>query len=381
MPAGVDVEVLSSVNGQFQKYYRNNNIAIHTGLTRSQVYRQDITEQITKGFNCSIRQLIEKILSDRLKQIIYLFLFRRRMSRLFLKLQPFDAIHFHYISPDLESRYKLLTKKFDGKVVLTYWGSDLLRSNGESRNKNIRKRADSIVCVTKKLTQQYLSFYGNNEKDKIKTIGFGVSGYELIDQILDNTIENDFHDAFFLPKGKIYIAVGYNAAKSQQHSRVIESILSLPKNTQSKLHLILQYSYNYSEDREYYEDIERKLSSGAFTWSVIDQFLNDAGSASLKCGIDIFVHAQVTDSLSASMLEYIYCGAVVINGSWLQYPELEMIENKCLSFDDFSTLSLLLDEIVNGYVGRKRPTIADRRALRSFSSWDVVGRHWLEVYS
>jgi len=380
--SGIDFSVLSSNNHMFAEFYREKNVYIYTApFSQNSTLKEASGGEAKAGGRKSIREIVKSIIPDFLSKRIYYYLVSRRVKKFLMSQDRFDVVHFHYVSEDSDLIYYNSVKKYNTRIILTYWGSDLLRNDKHKSNKGIRKRADSIVCLSDKLAARYLSLYGEGDRNKLKTIGFGISGYDYIDRVYNENRRLDTKKLLTLPKNKLHLAVGYNASEAQQHVSVIRAIARLPKEYKEELHLILQLSYGKSQDCSYYDLINQELENSGCSWSIINEFLDDYNSALLRCEIDIFVHAQVTDSLSASMLEYLYAGAVVINGSWLDYPMLSALEKKCLSFDDFDSLTGLLESTMRGFHGREKMSASDKKRLRSINSWQSVRSAWLGLYA
>ncbi|WP_323017824.1 hypothetical protein [Castellaniella sp.] len=378
----IEFSILSPDNCMFSEFYREKNVCVYTSPFSQRRAAEGVDEGGVKtGGRKGVREIAKSILPGFLSKRIYYYLLSRRVKEFLTSQDQFDIVHFHYVSDDSDLIYYNSVKKYNARVILTYWGSDLLRNGRPGGNKKIRERADHIVCLSAKLTACYFGFYGDMEKNKLKTIGFGISGYDYIDRVYNEKFRLETKDLLSFPECKLHVAVGYNASEAQQHVGVIRAIARLPKEYKKGLHLILQFSYGKSEDSSYYSLINRELEASGCSWTIINEFLDDYSSALLRCKIDIFVHAQITDSLSASMLEYLYSGAIVINGSWLEYPMLNALGNKCLSFDDFDGLTGVLESIIANPRERGGMSVSDKEALRSINSWQSVRSAWLGLYT
>ena len=55
----------------------------------------------------------------------------------------------------------------------------------------------------------------------------------------------------------------------------------------------------------------------------LDKYLSDSQMACLHLITDLFIHLQVTDLANSYIMEAVYAGTKIINGSWLHYPILE----------------------------------------------------------
>ena len=74
---------------------------------------------------------------------------------------------------------------------------------------------------------------------------------------------------------------------------------------------------------------------------LLRQLLDEEKMAKLRCISDIMLHAQPTDAFSASVQECLYCGAIVFNGAWLVYNELDEIDARLVPFSDYHQLEQL----------------------------------------
>ena len=64
-----------------------------------------------------------------------------------------------------------------------------------------------------------------------------------------------------------------------------------------------------------------------------------------NCG-DVLLNLQQTDVLSASMMENIALGNLVIKGEWLRYPDLEENNVKLINIESMDNLSSVIKDIV-----------------------------------
>ena len=380
IPLGARVTVLSQSHTAFCEFYEKNDICIVTT-------HPDILGHLanTASINQSLMQrcmaAVKPIIPQKIKQFIRKTLTTHSSTTFMQKISPPDIIHMHYIPPDMQDIFSPLLRHFTSKVVLTYWGSDLLRLTKARCNEQLLQRSSAVTFMTTNLCKHFHNVYGSDFNNKLQIIDFGVSVYDALDllkQAPEAQVES--RRRFQIPEGKICIMLGYNASPGQQHAEMIDSIERLPQGIKEKCHVLLQYSYNYTTDKKYYKSISDKLHTASFSWGIIDDFLDDNQSAYLRNAVDVFVHAQTTDALSASMLEYLYAGAIVLNGSWLKYHELESRGIAYLQFDNFLHLSQLLESIVKAPVRFKKTAQANQGALYALNSWAAVQSHWVGLY-
>ena len=99
----------------------------------------------------------------------------------------------------------------------------------------------------------------------------------------------------------------------------------------------------------------------------------------LRQATDMFIHIQPTDASSASLQEYILCEKKIINGSWLQYPQLE--KNGLKPYFEVEKLENLGQAIVDAY--RSEPIKIDTELFKFFEKqqWKVVIKNWDHLFS
>ena len=266
---------------------------------------------------------------------------------------------------------------------MTYWGSDLFRNKLASRdNAQLLQKAKAITFMSDSLYNHFRNIYGTKYDNKLHTIDFGVSCYDNIEKIQkDKNYRNKCKSFYELPFNRIVIAMGYNGSPGQQHLEMLKSFGMLPKQIQEKCCLVIQYSYRKTKDNDYYRTIREKLDELHCEWKIIDHFLNDEEVSRLRCATDIFIHAQLTDALSASMLEYLYAGALVLNGKWLDYEALAKNHIFYLTFTNFEELTTILKTVL----GENSPsevyaTDQNKKILYAMNSWNAVKKSWLNLY-
>lgn len=372
------VAIVSPGNKIFSDYYKESNVAVYP------IDSDGAVKQSTGAFFIKIKKVISKQMMSVLPKII-----NRKIEKAFIirkigliskELGAFDVIHFHYIYPGMERIYAPIISKHMGKIVLTYWGSDLFRITQRAENLSLLSKASKITFMTTSLLDRFNSIYGDKYNGKVEIISFGVFGYDYIDLAeKDKTGLLSYGEELGVKKNKLCIAVGYNGSLGQQHIRIINSISKMPNELKDKLHLVVHFGYNQFR-ADYRAEVVRNLELSGFSWTLLDDFLDEMGVARLRCIVDVLIHAQVTDALSASMLEYMYAGAIVINGDWLSYRELEEAGVRYLSFHAFSELPTIVHKIVVNHDDGPGDLRSNRDILYKLNSWDAVKSAWLRIY-
>lgn len=295
-------------NNKYEKFYRENNIRIinkENFLSHTKNY--SVYEKVIK----LVKEYLKIFLHRNITFFITTFL-RYKSIKKFDSFADYDIIHFHYITQDIDTNFYFALKNFSGKVIFSYHGSDILSLIYPCIKKCL-KRATYITFGSLKLKEKFVHIYGNKYNKKLLMCYFGISMYNIIDKfdkITDYKINK-----------KINIAIGYNSNKHQNHIEVLRAIKKIDLQFHNKIHLHLQFSYG-NIDKEYFNHIYKILNESNISYTIIHVYQKDFEVSRLRNEVDIFINAQKSDSLSASMLEYIYANCIVINASWLKYPEL-----------------------------------------------------------
>jgi hypothetical protein len=70
----------------------------------------------------------------------------------------------------------------------------------------------------------------------------------------------------------------------------------------------------------------------------------------LQCASDVFIHVQKTDASSSSVKEFILAGALVFNGAWLSYPEIEIHGVPYIPVDNINDLSVKIKYCYDNHI-------------------------------
>lgn len=265
-------------------------------------------------------------------------------------------------------------KKVAKKVILTYWGSDLLRNPKVERMNRLFNIASTITFETEEMAQIFNNRTKCRYVSKIKYVNFGSVVIDNIDLINEFDI-SQFKKKYCIEEDKLNVVIGYNRDFNQQHLEIIKALKSSAIDF-GKINIIIPWTYGV-DDKDYRKKIEKELD--LLTYVFIEDYLTDKETACLRKISNILLQLQTTDCLSSSMIENLYAENEVITGSWLPYGELE---RKGVVFDKVSkvidvgdTLSNLLERGSNSYFRKKNKEI-----LYDMLSWDKNINGWIELY-
>lgn len=250
-----------------------------------------------------------------------------------------DIVQFHAITPfilPLATLVKLFSK---AKISSFIYGSEFLRANkfGLWCVDRVFSLSDSIVCdssaeldALKNCFPRYSSimsccYFGSSIIDRLLTISQSTASHKLFSG------------------GKKVIMCGYNGLRQQQHLKVIESLREVAK----EFYWIFPMTY-YNSDLDYRQEVIKLLNELNIDYVILDRFLTEEEWARYLFSTDIFIHMQVSDAFSSSISEHLLLGHILINGSWLQYKDLDDNGIYYIS-SDFQNIKKNLLEVLNNY--------------------------------
>ena len=309
-----------------------------------------------------------------LRHVVY----RQKLVKALGKQPSFDVVWIHYVTK-WRCRYAKALLNEDTKLFCSFWGSDILRASTRKLKslEKYLKIADAITLSGKQMHDSFKQIFGNKYISKIYETAFGTNSYNRIDDILkEMTIQDCKEEVGIKREGNIVVSVGYNRAKQQQHDKVLLSIKRLPKEQQEKLTIILMMTYGPC-DQGYMDSIKQLVSELHSEVIFFNQYLSDRDVAIQRLATDIFINAQITDAFSASMREYFYVGARVINPVWIKYAELDQLGVEYWKFSTFDNLTVVLEEIIADYNNSRLDV--NRASIKDRTSWSAAFKGWKKV--
>lgn len=332
-----------------------------------------------------INNVIEKnknvhIVSIEKKSFIFSF-FRKLTKRdyfyslikvLILKCIPdIDLIHIQFVRSLYIKEAKLIANK-NTKIVCSYWGSDILRADKEEleRVKKLLKNISYISGDSKVTEAKFNELYPTF---KYNLIYYGDS---ICDEIIKLNNDN-YKEEFNLDKEKKSIAVGYNARMAQQHIKVLEEIVKLPKEIKNKVQFVFQINYCI-DDLVYLDNLKLQLSKSDIDYVLIDYYMDDKQVAKLRKSVDIFINSQTTDAFCNTVKEYFLLGKIVINPEWLKYEEIKDWNLKIIEYKKFSELPIIISNIIKNY--KTEDFKINSKIMTNKVSWIDCKNKWDEIY-
>ena len=293
----------------------------------------------------------------------------------------YDILHLHYVNHYLCPAIFFLSKRFK-HIVLSYWGSDLLRSNFMKRSMTLPLiiKANAISLLTKEMYDRFstISFLYRKNLKKCSIVDFGNLFFDSIKENQERGLTPSRAKKLMgLDPDKLCIAIGYNCRREMQQIEALEGIFhgnfKYVENVQFVIPAV-------GIDNSIKERIESLLNANKADYYFQQNFLSESQLPIFRLACDVFIHPQTTDSLSCAMMEHLYAGGVVINGSWLKYNVLDNNMIYYYQFDEFADLPNLLNSIIESIDKIKEQSAENRQKIDSFASWSYWRNKWALLY-
>lgn len=370
--------VVGSPHSIFIKNYikfilNNKNYEIYLGINGdiSKGDREIFDKLNVKIINIYEKRGVSKYI-PRISNIIAL----KKALRDITKDGIFDIVHLHYIGNIniLKYTYKFF-RRATKKLVLTFWGSDILTLEKQDADKikKLIEVSDCITASTDEMKDRLNLYFPHEMRGKFYKTFFGNELFDLLDKGYDIGDKAYIEDT--IDSKKRNIVIGYNASKRQQHIPIIRELLKLDKETREIINLIIPMTYG-EEDLSYRKSIEQLLQSSGFKWTILDEYMDFDKTIFLKKNADLFIHGQISDALSSSVLEYLVFETPVLNPVWIPYKEWQ---EKGIRFEKYSSFDELPNKIKDIIFGEGLNYTNREVILKNFS-WSAQKNNWIYIY-
>jgi hypothetical protein len=303
--------------------------------------------------------------------------YKYRLRRAVKSYGPYDVIHIHYVGSE-RLRYAMSAIRPETRLVVSFWGSDIYRQN---LNHLLRLRKYLNVCTvitlaTKRMLRTFRDVYGEQYEQKIRPVLFGISTLETIDETRKILNKQRIKEQLGIDPGSLVVSVGYSRSEAQQHDKVLEVLSGMPETQLKKITFLLPLTYgNCSADYE--GKLLALLDNIPSEKLLVRGFQTTEQIARLRLATDIYINAQTTDAFSASVQEYLYAGALLLNPVWLKYDELNDWNAYYQEYQQFSDLPNLIEKVIQNGL----PDLQNNASIiMSKTSWEAVRQGWLDIY-
>ena len=254
------------------------------------------------------------------------YAFVRQFRRL-SKTHHYNIINIHYPQYILSDVIRYL-KRMSDSIVVTPWGSDVLRLEDPQKKKKLTCLFTKVDYITTRPSGSIGKVVCQEMKVDPSKFHPLVWGSDTIDYINDHIAEVS-HDAAkerLGLKGKYLITCGYNAYKEQQHEIIIDAIKRKKDELPDNITLLFPVTYGnvtVAQRQEYVARLKSLCEDLHLPTIFYENYMSVSQLFLIRRATNMFIHIQTTDAGNSSLQEYVLCGAKIVHGSWIHYDTLE----------------------------------------------------------
>lgn len=332
-------------------------------------------EAVLLDHGCTVKYYYSKRLYQKTGRMYHLFRGIKRMLA-HLRVRGHDLIVINGVS--IFSFLSALAAPKAARLVVVFWGSDLLRAKRSAilLMHLLLRRADTVVLETRYFADYFSEVFRGRYDDRVVITDFGTRNADILYAFAQSHTKEECKKAYGLPTDKLSIFCGYNGFRAHRHKEILHLLETLPDKHKSSICLVFHCAY--ALDDNYKSELESLFAKSDIDCRLLTDFLTGDDLAALRMCADVMLNLQPTDALSASMLESLEAGAIVIKGDWLVYPELETRGAYLLSIPSMDALPELIQDIVKNPISYQEKT-KQNRGVVLMQSWNTVRGGWMEA--
>lgn len=292
----------------------------------------------------------------------------------------FDLVHIHGLN---FSRGNLgyYLQNHTKKIAVTVWGDEVFRKNHRTlqKYKKYYDIADYITLSTSDMKAAFVNAYGDKYSERISMNKFAVGVLDMIDSVKSSYSRKDLCVEFGITDcSKKIVFVGHNGRDAQRHIDITKLLKKLSDDRRRDIFLLYTMTYGVKSP-EYLQELEREARETKCGYVILRDFLDEMKIAKLRSICDIMIHAQLTDAFSASLMECLYAGAVVLNGSWLAYNELPDCHDRFVEYDTLEEIPETLTKVLDHYEEYTYRTKENKEVIHSICSKEATTKAWKDA--
>lgn len=328
LPRGYEIHLLTlstqPVRDEYKSFYKENNVVLHS-----------IAEKGYKGLDNTNKP--------------YRFLNLIRKIRLIKDLPHIDICHVHSVYKTSVAMVLRNKNKFK-KLILSYWGSDILEKNPQvlAMREKCFEIADVITVTVEQTLIDFRNVHGHAYDDKLRISRLSTNGLNCIKELSQKISREDCRGAYNVPDGKILVTCGYSAAAEQHQDIILQELEKMPQELKNKIFAVVPMQYG-PEDEKYFEKVENAKDNASFPCVILRDYVPFEMSAKLAIATDIYLHMRDTDAFSNALKEHVFAGSEIIMGNWLKYIELEKMGAAFIGVDSFDEMRHILEDKLKKY--------------------------------
>ena len=274
-------------------------------------------------------------------------------------------------------------RKMCNTIVISPWGSDVLRVNDPKVKKKLFKVFQNCDYVTTRITGNTGKVINEEmkvPKEKFHLLGWGSETIDYINEHISEVSKEQAKELLNL-NGRYLITCGYNAFESQRHEIIINAINGKRDQLPDNMTLLFPVTYGNcsgASEQAYINKLKTLCSDLQLSVVFYEDYLSVAELFLLRRATDMFIHIQNTDAGNSSLQEYVLCGAKVVHGAWIHYTNLEAY--KPLFYYPVNELDELGNAIVDAYHAEPIQTPKEVLEIIRDRGWKAKMKLWNDFF-
>ncbi len=312
---------------RFVKYLKRTNPSVEITLFAD---RYDISDDIKEN----VQHIIYRhyytakpfIRSKCLSFLLNMIVLRKQFYRL-SKSCCYDIVNIHFCQFFMAFLLRYI-KKMGKKIVITPWGSDVLRLDSKIKRKllgYVYRKANMVTVGLQGPLGSVVRQEFGVEDNKFCVLGWGSETIDYINEHLGDVSNYEAKAELGLGNGCV-ITCGYNAFPEQRHEAIIDAIKKVKEYLPSNTVLLFPVTYgsgDLKKKNDYVGFLKKKVNALGLKAVFYEDYLSVRDVFMLRRASDVFVHIQTTDAGNSTIMEYCICGNKVVHGSWMHYKWLD----------------------------------------------------------
>lgn len=324
---------------------------------------------------CTVKYYYDKKLREKNGVIRHLYRAVKRALAHF-RVKGYDVVIMNSVT--IASFLSALAVSKDTRMVVVFWGSDLLRAGKLAilLMHPLLRRADAVVLETRHFADHFSKLFNGRYDNRVTIADFGTRNADVLYAFVQSHTKEECKKTYRIPANKLCIFCGYNGDRAHRHKEIYHLLETLPKAHRDSICLVFHCASGLDDD--YKAELEALCAKGDMDCRLLTDFLTGDDLAALRMCADVMLNLQPTDAFSASMVENMEAGAIVVKGDWLVYPELEACGAYLLSIPSIDDLPELIQDIVENPEPYREKT-KQNRGVVLMQSWDAVRGGWMKA--
>lgn len=293
-------------------------------------------------------------------------------------LPQYDIVHINFHHYYLAAIVPRLREKAT-KLYVTFFGSDFNQAAWYRHlgNRFTVRRSDGIFTTNPTLLKQIVLKYKLASLPLVKDTIFPLLESFITYREFLETHTRELAKEAINAKKKILVC-GYNASPITNHEYIINALVKSKDHLENyKVIFPMTYGTRAEETRS---SVMKAMSKSSLDFLILDQYLSLTQLHLLRLAADIFINVPSRDQMSASMLEHLASGSVVITGKWLPYETL--IENGIILYlvEHYTQLSDVLNNTIENLDAYQTASVKNRDLVMKMTDWDQIKQKWIKYY-